>query len=244
MSPACVLPMIIVQLAPPSVERKRPDWLSKSPKNANSAVIIQNDAPFAVPPRRVQLRPSTVVQTCDSGALRFTPYAGPERSTAIRSKPVSVYVTVAESVPPPSAGPASAGPASAGPASGGPASGDPASGGPASGGPASGVPPSVPPAALLPLTVKSRNQMPARSVHIPAVPAAVTAEAEESFTITFAMPFAEPTSFTGFDPVTDKPMVAHHPRSAIPLGACPSTVTVATFWRLTCSEPFASSATS
>ena len=41
--------------------------------------------------------------------------------------------------------------------------------------------------------------MPARSVHIPAVPAAVTAEAEESFTITFAMPFAEPTSFTGFD---------------------------------------------
>src|SRR5947208_111034 len=239
MSPACVLPMIIVQLAPPSVERKRPDWLSKSPKNANSAVIIQNDAPFAVPPRRVQLRPSTVVQTCDSGALRFTPYAVPERSTAIRSKPVSVYMTVADSVPPPSGGPASGGPASGGPASGGPASG-----GPASGGPASGVPPSVPPAALLPLTVKSRNQMPARSVHIPAAPAAVMAEAEESFTITFATPFAEPTSFTGFEPVADKPMVAHPQRSGIPRGACPSTVTVAPLWRLTCSVPFASSATS
>src|SRR5438105_3279463 len=79
----------------------------------------------------------------------------------------------------------------------------------------------------LPLTVKSRNQMPARSVQIPAVPTAVMAEAEESFTITFATPFAEPTSFTGFDPVTDKPIVDHHPRSAIPLGACPSTVTVA-----------------
>src|SRR5881227_1829468 len=141
-------------------------------------------------------------------------------------------------------GPASGGPASGGPASGGPASGGPASGGPASGGPASGVPPSEPPAAPPPLTVKSRNQMPARSVHIPAAPAAVMAEAEESFTITFATPFAEPTSFTGFEPVTDKPMVAHHPRSAIPLGACPSTVTVAPLWRLTCSVPFASSATS
>src|SRR5207237_8944991 len=93
-------------------------------------------------------------------------------------------------------------------------------------------------------SVKSRNQLPARSVHIPAAPAAVMAEAEESFTITFATPFAEPTSFTGFEPVTDKPMVAHHPRSAIPLGACPSTVTVAPLWRLTCSVPFASSATS
>src|SRR5204863_9798815 len=40
-------------------------------------------------------------------------------------------------------------------------------------------------------SVKSRNQMPARSVHIPAAPAAVMAEAEESFTITFATPFAD-----------------------------------------------------
>src|SRR5207248_7101869 len=132
---------------------------------------------------------------------------------------------------------------------GGPASGGPASGGPASGGPASGGPACVRPrtvagvqACALPIwrpiahrfSVKSRNQMPARSVHIPAAPAAVMAEAEESFTITFATPFADPTSFTGFEPVTDKPMVAHHPRSAIPLGACPSTVTVAPLWRLTC----------
>src|SRR5438067_1165494 len=87
-----------------------------------------------------------------------------------------------------------------GPASGGPASGGPASGGPASGGPASGVPPSEPPAGA-PFTVKLPNQIPARLVQIPAVPAVVILEADESFTITFVTPFAEATRFTGFDPV-------------------------------------------
>src|SRR5947207_12518086 len=70
-------------------------------------------------------------------------------------------------------GPASGGPASGGPASGGPASGGPASGGRGAQGSTPGTPPSHLPAAAPPMTVKSRNQMPARSVHIPAAPAAV-----------------------------------------------------------------------
>src|SRR5207249_5663624 len=124
---------------------------------------------------------------------------------------------------PASGGPASGGPASGGPASGGPASGGPASGGPASGGPASGIPPSLPPPEV-PLTVKLRKMTPATSVHIPAVPEPASADAEVSFTMIFAVPFTDATSRTGLAPVADTEMVAQLLRSAIRLGACPSTV--------------------
>src|SRR5438105_11007576 len=137
-------------------------------------------------------------------------------------------------------GPPSGGPAS-GPASGGPPSG-PASGGPPSG-PASGGPPSVPPVAN-PVTVNLPNQIPARLVHIPAVPATRMADDDESFAITFVTPFTDATRFTGLEPVVEREMVAHQPRSAIPLGPSASTVTVAPLWRRIWRLPFERSATS
>src|SRR5207237_1205603 len=127
----------------------------------------------------------------------------------------------------PASGPASGGPPS-GPASGGPPSG-PASGGPPSG-PASGGPSSVPPFAN-PVTVNLPNQIPARSVQIPAVPATRMADDDESFAISFVTPFTDATRFTGLEPVVEREMVAHQPRSAIPLGPSASTVTVAPLWR-------------
>src|SRR5438045_6463874 len=66
-------------------------------------------------------------------------------------------------------------------------------------------------------SVKSRNQMPARSVHIPAAPAAVMAEAEESFTITFATPFAERTEEPRSEPLSLRPLVCHLLLDAITL---------------------------
>src|SRR3954469_3926649 len=84
---------------------------------SESAVITQN-VPLAAFPRFDQLRPSTVDQSSASPLERLVPYAVPAGSTAIRSKPGSVHVTVAaRDVPPPGA------PASGAPASGGPASG-------------------------------------------------------------------------------------------------------------------------
>src|SRR5205823_10122423 len=139
--------------------------------------------------------------------------------------------------------PASGGPASGGPASGGPASGGPASGVPASGEPASGVPPSVPPAGA-PVTVNLPNQIPARLVQIPAVPATRMADGDESLTTSFVTPSTDATRFTGFEPVAESAMATHQPRSAIPLGASPSTVTVAPLCRRIWRLPFASSATS
>ena len=94
------------------------------------------------------------------------------------------------------------------------------------------------------MTVKSSKMTPARSVHIPAVPGPAIAEADESLTLNFAVPLTDATSRTGFAPLTESEIVAQLDRSAIPLGACPSTVIDAPLCRLICRVPSASSATS
>src|ERR1700682_3044885 len=126
------------------------------------------------------------------------------------------------------------------PPSGGPASGGPASGGPASGGPASGVPPGL----LEPVTVKSLNQMPDTSAHMPAVPGAVMAEEEASVKATLTAPFTEATSSTGAVPLALSEMVAQSLRSARPLGASASTVVRPLLRRRIWSAPLGSKATS
>src|SRR5207302_6124349 len=171
-----------------------------------------------------QLRPSTVDQSCASPALRFTPYAVPAGSTAIRSKFVSVQVTVAASDVPPSDAPASGGPASGVPASGVPASGVPASGVPASGTPAS-PPPPPPPAGTVAVSVKSLKRMPDIVAAIPAPPLPVYAAALESVALSFGAPFTDPVSVTGNAPCTLNEKLFHAPRSGIPLATLPSTVT-------------------
>ena len=79
---------------------------------------------------------------------------------------------------------------------------------------------------------------------MPAVPARVMADADESFTMIFDAPFTEATSRTGLVPVADSEIVAQFERSAIPLAACASTVTDAPLCRRICNVPFARRATS
>ena len=52
------------------------------------------------------------------------------------------------------------------------------------------------------------NQIPARFVQIPAVPATRMAAGDESFTTTFVTPSTDATRFTGFEPVAESAMVA------------------------------------
>src|SRR5205085_11147913 len=99
-------------------------------------------------------------------------------------------------------------------------------------------------AAVLPWKLMYRNSDITHHLCTTTAPRVVLRSVHKPRSSDLATPFAEPTSFTGFEPVTDKPMVAHHPRSAIPLGACPSTVTVAPLYRLSCSVHSAISQTS
>src|SRR5439155_26374235 len=82
---------------------------------------------------------------------------------------------------------------------------------------------------------------PATSVHIPAVPAPAIADADESLATIFADPLTDATSRTGFAPVAESEIVDQFVRSAIPLGAHPSTVIDVPLCRLICRVPFASS---
>src|SRR5438270_13103908 len=70
------------------------------------------------------------------------------------------------------------------------------------------------------------------------------ADGDESFTTSYVAPPNHHSFPTRRSSDLDKPMVAHQPRSGIPLGASPSTVTVAPLWRRIWRLPFASSATS
>jgi len=65
----------VAQLVAADVRARR---IARSPRHecsvpSESAVITQKDSPFGVAPRFDQLRPSTVDQTCELLAFRFTP---------------------------------------------------------------------------------------------------------------------------------------------------------------------------